>query len=89
MVYLILLITLSSCFAAGCATEDAYDYLRKHPRATQSYFYKGSEDQVIAPEFSKFPHKIVGVDSQYDVLYTAPETPESLFTKIITRFIKK
>ncbi len=89
MLYLVLLMALSSCFNAGYATEDVYDYLRKHPRAAHSYSYIESEDQEIFLEASKFPYKIVGADDQYDILYTKAQTTGSLLSRIITSFYKK
>jgi hypothetical protein len=88
MVYLVFLIalSLSNCFASDF-NQDAYEYLSKHPRTTQFYPYKELEDGVSSSQSSRFPHKIVGADNQYDVLYIGPQAPESLFSKI-TRFIR-
>jgi hypothetical protein len=88
MVCLVFLIALSvsNCFASDF-NQDAYEYLSKHPRKTQLYTYKWHEDGVTSLQSSRFPHQIVGADSQHDVLYIEPKAQESFLSRL-TSFIR-
>lgn len=91
MVYLVFLIAFSSCFAADY-NQDAYEYLRKHPR-TETQFHSfhtwnEHEYEVIPIQSSGFPQKVVGIDNQHDILHVGLGRPETLFSKMI-RLIKQ